>query len=77
LKSSSFSLLTMSSAEIFGSLDKESIKNPLTAAYLRIEKGPPVSPPQYDFDEAGVILEGGVLWATRCTVLAHAISQAR
>jgi hypothetical protein len=46
------------SAEIFGSHDNEGIKNPLTAAYLRIEKGPAVSPPKYDFDEAGIVLEG-------------------
>jgi len=53
------SLLTVSPlAEIFGSDTKANIKNPLTAAYLRVEKGPAASPPVYDFDEAGIVLEG-------------------
>lgn len=47
-------------AEIFGSHKHDSIKNPSTAAYLRIEKGAPVSPPVYEFDEAGILLQGGV-----------------
>ncbi|KAJ1322914.1 ethanolamine utilization protein EutQ [Microdochium nivale] len=47
-------------SEIFGSPKDASIKNPCTAAYLRIEKGPPVSPPRYDFDEAGILLEGEI-----------------
>ncbi|KAK2602228.1 hypothetical protein N8I77_008778 [Diaporthe amygdali] len=46
--------------EIFGSDTNTDIKNPLTAAYLRIEKGPAVSPPVYDFEEAGIILEGQI-----------------
>ncbi|VTO81649.1 unnamed protein product [Fusarium graminearum] len=46
--------------EIFGSPTTGSIKNPLTAAYLRIDKGPPVSPPVYSFDEAGIVIEGEV-----------------
>jgi hypothetical protein len=45
-------------AEIFGSPTTDSIKNPLTAAYLRIDSGPPVSPPVYAFDEAGIVIEG-------------------
>ncbi|KAM0696776.1 hypothetical protein Q7P36_004025 [Cladosporium allicinum] len=46
--------------EIFGSHTDQGIKNPLTAAYLRVEKGPAVSPTKYDFDEAGIVLEGEI-----------------
>ena len=45
-------------AEIWGTDKNADVKNPLTAAYLRIEKGPAASPPKYEFDEAGIILEG-------------------
>lgn len=33
-------------------------QNPITGSYFRLEKGPVATPPIYDYDEAGIVLEG-------------------
>ncbi|KAL2866492.1 uncharacterized protein BJX67DRAFT_354943 [Aspergillus lucknowensis] len=32
--------------------------NPLTGAWFRMEKGPEVSPPTYDYNEIGIMVDG-------------------
>ncbi|KAL5044337.1 hypothetical protein BDW71DRAFT_209339 [Aspergillus fruticulosus] len=41
----------------FGTEDK-SIPNPIVGAWFRMEKGPESSPPTYEYDELGVVVEG-------------------
>ncbi|KAF2627104.1 hypothetical protein BU25DRAFT_393738, partial [Macroventuria anomochaeta] len=32
--------------------------NPITGSWFRLEKGPVAIPPQYEYDEVGIIIEG-------------------
>lgn len=32
--------------------------NPLTGAWFRMEKGPEVSPPTYEYNEIGIMVDG-------------------
>ncbi|KAJ5312881.1 hypothetical protein N7508_003711 [Penicillium antarcticum] len=38
--------------------ENEQVTNPIVGAWFRIEKGPESTPPTYDYDEVGVVLEG-------------------
>ncbi|KAK6386895.1 hypothetical protein LTS17_000159 [Exophiala oligosperma] len=43
--------------DLLGSRD-EGVPNPITGSWFRIEKGPPATPPKYDYDEVGVVIKG-------------------
>ncbi|OCT54706.1 hypothetical protein CLCR_03211 [Cladophialophora carrionii] len=47
-----------STADFLGSRD-EKVPNPITGSWFRIEQGPPATPPKYEYDEVGVVIEGG------------------
>ncbi|KAJ5814174.1 uncharacterized protein N7503_000924 [Penicillium pulvis] len=38
--------------------ENEKANNPITGAWFRIEKGPEATPPTYDYDEVGIVIEG-------------------
>lgn len=42
-----------------GSKD-QSVPNPVTGSWFRIEKGPESEPPKYEYDETGVVVEGTI-----------------
>ncbi|RMJ21216.1 hypothetical protein PHISP_07914 [Aspergillus sp. HF37] len=47
----------------FGDLlgtERSNISNPIVGAWFRMEKGPEATPPMYEFDEFGVVIEGGL-----------------
>ncbi|KIV79402.1 hypothetical protein PV11_06964 [Exophiala sideris] len=46
-------------SDILGTQDTN-VKNPIVGSWFRIEKGPPATPPKYEYDEAGVVFEGSV-----------------
>ncbi|KIW13791.1 hypothetical protein PV08_08983 [Exophiala spinifera] len=38
----------------------EKVPNPIVGAWFRIEKGTPATPPKYEYDEVGVVIEGTI-----------------
>lgn len=50
------SLTTTSSADYLGT--EQDIPSPITGSWFRIEKGPESTPPKYEYDEVGVVIEG-------------------
>ncbi|OKP14738.1 hypothetical protein PENSUB_11496 [Penicillium subrubescens] len=48
--------------------------SPITGSWFRIEKGPPSTPPKYDYDEVGVVIEGKITFkdATEQTAIVKA-----
>ncbi|KEF59642.1 uncharacterized protein A1O9_04488 [Exophiala aquamarina CBS 119918] len=45
--------------DFLGSRD-EKVHNPITGSWFRIERGPPSTPPKYEYDEVGVVFEGTI-----------------
>ncbi|EXJ68494.1 uncharacterized protein A1O5_08287 [Cladophialophora psammophila CBS 110553] len=45
--------------DFLGSRD-ENAPNPITGSWFRIERGPPSTPPKYEYDEVGVVIEGSI-----------------
>ncbi|EXJ63124.1 hypothetical protein A1O7_03569 [Cladophialophora yegresii CBS 114405] len=43
--------------DFLGSRD-DKVPNPITSSWFRIEQGPPATPPTYEYDEVGVVVEG-------------------
>ncbi|KAJ5811783.1 hypothetical protein N7474_008084 [Penicillium riverlandense] len=44
-------------ADYLGTVN-EKANNPIAGAWFRIEKGPEATPPTYDYDEVGIVIEG-------------------
>ena len=44
-------------ADYLGTKDQK-ITNPISGAWFRIEKGPESTPPTYEYDEVGVVIQG-------------------
>jgi hypothetical protein len=38
--------------------EKDKIVNPIVGSWFRIESGPEATPPKYEYDEVGVVIEG-------------------
>ena len=45
-------------ADYLGTTDAEA-SSPISGSWFRIEKGPEATPPRYEYDEIGVVIEGG------------------
>lgn len=52
-----FRALTPRSADFLGS-HNDGLPNPIVGSWFRIEQGPPATPPKYEYDEVGVVIEG-------------------
>lgn len=47
-----------SSADYLGTENDTS--SPISGSWFRIEQGPGATPPKYEYDEVGVVIEGGI-----------------
>ncbi|KOC08239.1 hypothetical protein AFLA70_285g001501 [Aspergillus flavus AF70] len=52
-------LITVVKADYLGTEDEKAI-GPISGSWFRIEKGPEATPPRYDYDEIGVVIEGEI-----------------
>lgn len=51
-----YSLLTWTD-DLLGT-ERKDVADPLVGAWFRMEKGPEATPPTYEYDEFGVVIEG-------------------
>lgn len=49
----------LTSADCLGTRDNKD-ENPIVGSWFRIERGPPATPPKYEYDEVGIVIEGAV-----------------
>ncbi|KAI5456793.1 hypothetical protein BGZ63DRAFT_467942 [Mariannaea sp. PMI_226] len=46
-------------ADYLGTQNRK-VTNPITGSWFRMEKGPEATPPTYEYDEVGVVVEGEI-----------------
>jgi hypothetical protein len=58
-------LLTFCTADLLGTRDNK-VVNPIVGSWFLLEKGGPATPPKYEYDEVGVVIEGQfhLLWGS-------------
>lgn len=49
----------LSIGDLLGTRDSE-VRNPIVGSWFRLERGEPATPPKYEYDEVGVVIEGQI-----------------